>query len=121
VKDRDRIIRFEALYRLGCICCLLNIEFDPPLFQTGQRCEIHHQNAGGYAGQARLGDEFTIPGCLWHHRGVLKPGFCRLRMFALFGPSLARQSKVFRMYYGRDRELLDVVNKRIAPMLARAA
>lgn len=113
MKPRDRLLRFEALYLLGCICCVLNFERVPTLWQTGQRCEIHHQNQGGYAGQERVGDEATVPLCLWHHRGVLLARRSLVEMTANFGPSLARSSKSFRRFYGTDAELLELVNSRL--------
>jgi hypothetical protein len=101
--------RFRRLKELGCIACWYERLARPP-----GPPEIHHLNLGGKAGQKRRGDEFTIPLCAWHHQGRLLPGRTSIDMFALFGPSLARQSRAFRERYGTDDELLSLVNRRIA-------
>jgi hypothetical protein len=89
---------------LRCIAC--EIEDCEQLMPT----EAHHQNLGGKAGQKRLGDEYTIPLCTWHHRGVapegVKPGDATYYM----GPSLAHNSKLFRLTYGSDEHLLALTN-----------
>lgn len=102
-----RVARFEALRRVGCIACR------GMAYKVPQVIEIHHQNAGGHAGQKRLGDDYTIPPCSWHHRREPMPGRSASYMALLFGPSLAGSSKAFRQTYGTDAELLAKANQLI--------
>jgi hypothetical protein len=119
MKKADRDQRYEALHQIGCVCCLLNHETG--FFRlTKLPTEIHHQNAGGVAGGKRLGDEFTIPLCSWHHRGSITPvaapgGFVGSEwaegMAKKYGPSWAQGSKRFHEEYPSDDELLDLTNR----------
>jgi hypothetical protein len=77
--------------------------------------EAHHLNAGGRAGQKRRGPEFSVPLCGWHHRGVPLGKVPANLMAAVYGPSLARQSKAFRARFGDDDHLLELTNKRMKP------
>lgn len=95
--------RFIRLKEMGCIASWLDGRANVP-------AEIHHLNLGGKAGQARRGDECTIPLSAWHHRGEPLPGYTATQMCELYGPSLARQSRAFRERYGSDDELLAKVN-----------
>ncbi len=114
--DRDQ--RFEGLIQIGCLCCLINLQTG--LFKaTGLECQRHHLNAGGVAGGKRLGDEFTIPLCSWHHMGSLgavaaPAGFVGGEwadaMAAKYGPSWAQGSKRFHDEYPSDEELLALAN-----------
>lgn len=72
--------------------------------------EIHHQNLGGKAGQERLGDEFTVPLCPWHHQSQPMYGLTSERMRGLYGPSLKLHSRAFRLQFGRDEAMLAKVN-----------
>lgn len=99
--------RFAALRRIGCMACM-KLRFKVP-----QAIEIHHQNLGGYAGQRRLGDNYTIPLCSWHHRREPMPGRTASYMALTFGPSLAGCSKAFRLEFGSDAELLAKANQLI--------
>lgn len=102
--------RAESLHMVGRICCRLN--HDLGLVPTRQHVELHHLNGGGHHGQKRRGDDFTIPLCVWHHRGL---GIAKL-MTAVHGPSWAKGSKPFRAVYGTDDELLALVNSLIEPI-----
>lgn len=102
--------RAESLHMVGCICCRLN--HDLGLLPSGLHVELHHLNGGGHHGQKRRGDDFTIPLCVWHHRGQ---GVTKA-MTAAHGPSWAKGSKPFRAMYGTDDELLALVNSLIAPI-----
>ena len=106
----ERTARFDALRAIGCVCCDMNGTH--PQFM---RCliapvEIHHLNGGGHHGQKRRGDEFTVPLCGWHHRGVGGPA---RNMALMYGPSWAKGSKPFRAVYGTDDELLALANRLI--------
>jgi len=94
--------------RLPCIAC--EIERCEQLSPT----EAHHQNLDGKAGQKRLGDEFQVPLCAWHHRGVTPNGYNKSEATYYFGPSLALDSKQFRFCYGQDWQLLELTNLKLA-------
>lgn len=106
--------RFDKLRELGCICCQKNLDDVEQvwLIPTGQPVEIHHLNGGGHHGQKRRGDEFTIPLCVWHHRGLGESAYST----STYGPSWAKGSKPFRAVYGTDDELLALVNSLIEPI-----
>jgi hypothetical protein len=108
LNPKDREHRFRRLKELGCIACW----YERVTPQCGPT-EIHHLNEGGKAGQKRRGDEFTVPLGAYHHRGEPIEGFTASEMAITHGPSLARQSKAFRICYGSDDELLRLVNRRI--------
>jgi hypothetical protein len=101
----NRNLRVKSL---PCIACeLLGIHMQP--FPT----ESHHLNLGGRAGQKRRGNDFTIPLCGWHHRGLVSRHVDSNVMAALYGPSLAKQSKAFRTRLGTDDQLLALTNDRL--------
>lgn len=93
--------------RLPCLACEWE-GFSQPL-----PTESHHLNTGGLAGQKRRGDEYQIPLCSWHHRGEILDGTRAKDMTMMYGPSLARQSKMFRLRYGTDQELLAKTNAKL--------
>lgn len=99
--------RFEVIHRIGCVACRKHRGIIVP-------CEIHHLTGGGHHGQKRRGHQFTIGLCAWHHRGV---GVER-DLLPRFGPSYARQPKVFREVIGTDAELLKLQNHLIATLEA---
>lgn len=106
ISRKARFIRFEKLKALGCIACRKQGRISFPV-------DIHHLNLGGRAGNKRRGDAYTIPLCLWHHRGVVGSPRATVQTRQLLGPSLAKQSKAFRAQYGTDEELLAEVNELI--------
>ncbi len=116
----EKDIRFELLGRAECICCILN---STSLFQStkslGLAIERHHLNAGGKSGGKKLGDEFTSPLCSWHHRGSFNqcaaPGGhdgwqWQMKQAAIYGPSWAMGTKLFRPVYGDDADMLEMAN-----------
>lgn len=109
----ERMARFDALRAFGCICCHLNMHNGDKL-RTVFAVEIHHLNGGGHHGQKRRGDEYTIPLCTWHHRGI---GPAK-EYAEMYGPSWAKGSKPFRAVYGSDDELLALANRLIAAGIA---
>lgn len=102
---QEELERLAAVRAMPCIACQIFGVYNQP-FPT----EVHHQNLGGKAGQRRLGHMNSVPLCSWHHVGTVTPGVNSITMNALYGPSLARQSKRFRERYGTDDELLARVN-----------
>lgn len=86
--------RFREFQRIGCYPCrTLNI-FNVP--------EVQHI----VEGNRRLGHDFTLPWCPWHHRGV---GPAAL-MHKWLGPSFALEPGAFRRRFGRERIQLEKVN-----------
>lgn len=86
--------RFGKLQELGCICCLNE--------SNGYRApDIHHILDCG----RRMGHDYTIPLCPYHHRGVITSPHEVYR-----GPSLADGKKPFESWYGSQVELLEQVN-----------
>ena len=84
--------RYRQLAELGCICCR----------------KLGYQNAGeihhlveGY----RLGNEFTICLCSWHHRGQPITTYKGVTAIVL-GPNLRDNKKAFIKLFGTERELL---------------
>lgn len=96
--------------RLPCLACEIEDVSQP------NKTEAHHLNEGGHAGQKRRGDEFQIPLCQWHHRGVRPVGMSREVMTHLYGPSLALDSKQFRFAYGDDDSLLAITKHKLAQL-----
>ena len=100
------VIRFEAIHRLGCIASRKRGQVLP--------CEIHHLTVGGRHGQKRRGHQFTVGLSPWHHRGEPMYGMSHSECEARFGPSYARQPRLFRETFGQDDELLAYQNDLIA-------
>lgn len=109
----ERTARFDALRAIGCVCCRKN-ELDGRFNKAYLPVELHHLNGGGHHGQKRRGDEFTVPLCVWHHRGIGLGSY----MKAMYGPSWAKGSKPFRAVYGTDDELLALANRLIGVGIA---
>lgn len=103
MNPRAREHRFRRLKELGCIACWKDGR--PDVYP-----EIQHLNLDGHAGQKRLGDEFTIPLCKWHHqKHRMDPSRDAEWHEQLLGPSLKDAAK-FHEKYGSDDELLAKVN-----------
>lgn len=96
--------RFADIVQIGCIACLR--------FGYHSGPDVHHLNLGGHAGQKRMGDEYTIGLCPYHHRGILPP-------MIPVGPSLAKEPRAFREFFGSDAELLMEQNARILELRSR--
>lgn len=97
--------------QLECLPC--SIENVPQPFPT----EAHHLNMFGLAGQKRRGDAYQIPCCGWHHRALRLPRMTNDGMTAIYGPSLALDSKQFRFAYGTDDQLLALTNTKLAHLV----
>lgn len=89
--------RFEALRNLGCIACRLD-------GFPGIPAEIHHITDCG----RRMGHQYSIPLCVWQHRGVAESIYDHFK-----GPSLALSKRDFVERYGTELELLAKVNRMI--------
>ena len=93
---------------LPCLACRLYGVYKQP-YPTQE----HHLNLGGMAGQKRRGDDYSIPLCEWHHVGRKHTDIDLEAMTALYGPSLARQSKKFREVFGKDDDLLKLTDEQL--------
>lgn len=108
MNENERNIRFTAIREIGCIACRKHGVggIVPP--------QVHHLNFGDRHGGKRLGDEFTVGLCPWHHMGQpfdgMWPGQCRDK----FGPSWERDPRAFREMFGSGEELLAMQNELIA-------
>lgn len=109
ITKADRL-RFEKLHGIGCIACRHNGTLHFP-------AEIHHLLSGG----RRRGHQFSLPLCVWHHRGVVPDGLTSMVMTLDHGPSLARGSKAFHIHYGSDNELLAEVDALLKDSMEVAA
>jgi|SRR6478609_8898949 len=97
--------------QLPCLACELEDVHQP------NETEEHHLNLGGNAGQLRRGDEYSVALCKWHHRAIRKPRMNNDGMTAIFGPSLALDSRQFRDCYGSDDQLLARTNAKLQQLL----
>ena len=101
--------RWDRIAHAGCVCCLTIGRKVAP--------EIHHLTVGGKHGALRLGHDFTIGLCPWHHRGR-RDSDCDgvwtddLMEFE-YGPSLAKTPRAFRNWFGPDDALLKMQNELI--------
>ena len=103
--------RIDALQQIGCICCRTLGFKTPP--------EIHHI----VRNMRRIGDDFTLPLCAYHHRGV-RPveEFAKMSFGTtqnIFG--VARHvagRKAFEKQWGPEKDLLKEVNELIGDTTA---
>lgn len=91
--------RFQLLQEVGCIPCRMR-------GLGHQYGDIHHLVDGG----KRLGHQYTICLCKWHHVGY-EPGVPDKIAEQYKGPSLARNKKAFYNEFGTEMELLEAYNK----------
>lgn len=93
-------MRSPQVKALACICCAMD-----DVSQVTPT-EEHHLNKFGLMGKQRRGNEYSIPLCAWHHRGIVAEGKNSGWMLYKFGPSFALNKRLFRTTYGTDDELL---------------
>jgi hypothetical protein len=100
----EQLRRWDLIRAKGCICCGM---------QGWQReAEIHHLKSGNL----RLGHDFTIGLCKWHHRGepIGRNALGdEIGSIHIAGPSLAEGAKTFHWEYGQDDYLLKYQNELI--------
>ena len=94
--------RCQLLQQIGCVACLLDGQPETPP-------DIHHL----VEGRKRLGNDYTIPLCAWHHRAVPADGLSVSQTEQIMGPSLAVSKRRFVERYGTERELLEFINEAI--------
>lgn len=93
------------LREFGCAVCR---------FLKNEQCgpvEIHHRNFNDWHGAKRLGEDFVVPFCRWHHQGdFLFFGWGDDEMANAYGPTF-KTAKPFREFtarmlpgYGRGTE-----------------
>lgn len=110
--------RSEFIKALPCLAC--KKEKFPGGLQCG-KTEEHHLNLGHHAGQVRLGDDYSVPLGVWHHRGDPPHGMTASEATFVFGPSLARSPNRFREAYGSDEDMLESTNDELARLLPATA
>jgi hypothetical protein len=110
--------RSPLVRALPCLACekeKSSAEKEKPPREYKQPCPTteHHLNLGGRAGQRRRGDDYSVPLCEWHHQGTPPVEVTASQAAFMYGPSLARTSKLFRATYGTDDQLLARTNELI--------
>lgn len=86
--DSEQLRRWELIRAWGCVIC-------------GQPAEIHHLKSGN----VRIGHDYTIGLCSFHHRGIPTPyDPCNE------GPTLMDGSRAFHEKWGDDEFLLETQN-----------
>ena len=113
--------RLDALHAMQCIACEMEAGYakvrkELPLEQPS-RTEAHHLTDNGYRKHSG-GHSATLPLCGWHHRGELVYPLSSREMRQLHGPSLALSKRVFIALYGSERDLLAIVDARLAAPVA---
>lgn len=103
--EREHLAAVKAL---PCIACFIEARFN--VLTVCGPTEVHHT----LSGNKRRGHMFVLPLGRWHHRAVPFDGLSARQMRSLHGPSLARESKMFRLWYGDDDVLLARVNELLA-------
>jgi hypothetical protein len=108
--------RLDAIHAMPCIACEIEADWakarqEAPLDQP-LRTEGHHlvdkgtrKHSGGHMA--------TIPLDGWHHRGELLYPLSAREMKQLYGPSLALHKRDFVATYGKERDLLAIIDKRL--------
>lgn len=92
--------RFLDMQVHGCIACKKH-------GLQHRAGDVHHVLSGG----RRMGHDFTLCLCEWHHRGQPFAAIKNRVMEMIAGPSLHHNSRAFHETYGSDAELLDYQNQ----------
>lgn len=100
-------VRLKAVSGMRCACC----EFER--MEQPWPTEVDHLVDKGTREHSG-GHDATIPLCAWHHRGLCLDGFSSDTMKAHYGPSFALNGRTAAMWYGKKRDLLELVNERLA-------
>jgi len=101
-------MRIQQMMRLGCVACAF-IEIPMP----AQEC--HHL----LDGNRRMGDWFTIPLCMGHHRGAWSEeqreilGQLSIRMRKNYLVAISDGRKAFTTIYPTERQLWETVQERL--------
>ena len=98
-KTKEDERRMELLPQVGCICCHAYGIYNPYV-------QIHHIVEGG----RRLGHQYTLPLCFYHHENVPPEGMSRAEAEKQVGPSL-KSKKKFNEVFGGELILLEYVDK----------
>ncbi len=98
----EQVRRWDLIRARGCIVCVMHELIVP--------AEIHHLTVGGKHGAPRLGHDFTIGLCCWHHRGEKWSNSTSDDMDDYLGPSYAKTPRAFRHEFGSDQYLLRCQN-----------
>lgn len=90
--------RFRRLQDVGCICCRA-------YGIVNDQIHAHHI----LSGNKRMGHQYTLPLCYWHHEGVPPEGLSRAEAEDMVGPSL-KSKRRFNEVFGGELVLLEYVN-----------
>lgn len=94
--------RFRILQELGCVACRLEGRY-------GVAPQIHHITDRG----RRMGHQYTVPLCPWHHQGIPPNGLTTPEAERVAGPSLERSKARFVERYGTEMELLERIDREL--------
>lgn len=97
--DRERI--YIAKHYISCLACLL-------AGHKNSHADYHHV----VEGNKRLGHQYGLPLCLWHHRGERDPvvqGVTHEEIEKSLGPSL-KSKRRFIDRFGEERMLVDLTD-----------
>ena len=92
--------RMDKLSRSGCVVCRQQ-------FGAYVDGEIHHLTSGG----RRLGHDYTVCLCPWHHRGVGVGNYTPDEMRRIYGPSIAHGRGPFELAFGLEEYLLEATDR----------
>lgn len=99
IEDQNRL---DYIHTLPCIACV--IIGQSQLLPT----EGHHIVDKGYREHSG-GHQSTLPLCGWHHRGMCADGMSSVVMRAQYGPSFELEKRTFKIRFGSERELLELL------------
>jgi len=98
--------RFRLIKEIGCIPCRKEGRLEVP-------CDVHHILDGG----RRMGHDHTYGVCPWHHKGEAPAGLPATDEVTFFyGPSMARNQRLYREVYGTEAEILRIQNRLLAEL-----
>jgi hypothetical protein len=83
-------------HHIPCMACLTKKKIRHP--------EIHHLTDGG----RRLGHDWVLSLCPYHHRGVNDSNRSTQQMIGQLGHSVAHGRKAFRLDFGGQRKLVEI-------------
>jgi len=113
--NRAQLAYHHKAIEQGCIVCRFRIANGMQAEKWGQggHTELHHRNFNDWHGGKRLGQDFVVALCRYHHQGDWRPEFPPLtgdEMREVYGPSF-KHAADFRVWtddvlpgYGRGTE-----------------
>lgn len=106
--------RLVAIKAIGCLACRINenmrtVRGAAAFKACPMPVEAHHILSGG----RRLGHDYTIALCRWHHQGDKWPELDKgaNEIATIYAPSMARSAPEFTATYGQQLDLLHWQNQ----------